>query len=129
MGAVLIKTNLEQANLVGCRIYGISAWDVHLQGAVQYNLVITLDNQPTITVDNLKIAQFIYLLLSYAEIREVIDTITCKVVLILGRFTPKRKAILDALRDALCQQNYSRITKSERISQIEGRSMSKPTSL
>ena len=106
MGAVLINTNLEQANLVDCRIYGISAWDVRLEGAIQYNLVITLDNQPTITVDNLKIAQFVYLLLNNAEIREVIDTITSKVVLILGRFTEERKPVLDALRDELRKRNY-----------------------
>jgi hypothetical protein len=37
----------------------------------------------------------------------VIDTITSKVVLILGRFTPERKAVLDALKDELRRQNYS----------------------
>src|SRR5690348_14880374 len=40
------------------------------------------------------------------KIREVIDTITSKVVLILGRFTPERKAVLDALRDELRHRNY-----------------------
>src|SRR5207248_5742801 len=54
-----------------------------------------------------KVAQFIYLLLNNKEIRDVIDTITSKVVLILGRFTHERKAILDALRDALRKQNYT----------------------
>lgn len=51
-------------------------------------------------------AQFIYLLLTNAEIREVIDTITSKAVLILGRFTPERKAILDALKEALRASGY-----------------------
>ena len=51
-------------------------------------------------------AQFIYLLLNNKKIREVIDTITSKVVLILGRFTPERKAVLDALRDTLRERNY-----------------------
>jgi hypothetical protein len=58
------------------------------------------------TVDNLKVAQFIYLLLNNEEIREVIDTIISKVVLILGRFTSERKALLDAIRDELRRQNY-----------------------
>jgi hypothetical protein len=49
------------------------------------------------------------LLLNNAEIRDVIDTITSKVVLILGRFTPERKVILDALRNALREYNYSPI--------------------
>lgn len=47
-----------------------------------------------------------YLLLNNAKIREVIDTITSKVVLILGRFTPARKRTLDVLRDALRARNY-----------------------
>jgi len=53
------------------------------------------------TVDNLEVAQFIYLLLSNPKIREIIDTITSRVVLILGRFTEERKAVLDALRNEL----------------------------
>jgi uncharacterized protein YjbI with pentapeptide repeats len=106
----LIKTNFSHANLSNCSIYGIAAWDIQLdEQTVQKNLIITPPDQPVITVDNLKVAQFIYLLLSNKEIREVIDTITSKVVLILGRFTPERKAILDALREALRARNYSPI--------------------
>jgi hypothetical protein len=72
-----------------------------LDGVIQADLIITRKNQPEITVDNLEIAQFIYLLLNNERIRHVIDTITTKVVLILGRFTPERKAVLDALREEL----------------------------
>jgi hypothetical protein len=36
-------------------------------------------------------------LLNNQEIRDVIDTITSKAVLILGRFTPERKEVLDGL--------------------------------
>jgi hypothetical protein len=39
-------------------------------------------------------------------IRDVIDTITAKVVLILGRFTDERKVVLDALRDELRKRDY-----------------------
>src|SRR5215471_12101124 len=52
------------------------------------------------------VAQFIYLLLNNEEIRTVIDTITSKVVLILGRFTSDRKAVLDAIREELRRRNY-----------------------
>ena len=45
-------------------------------------------------------------MLNNAEIRDVIDTIAKKAVLILGRFTPERKVVLDALREALRKQNY-----------------------
>ena len=102
----LVETNLNGAILRNCLVYGISAWEVYLQGATQYNLVITPPEQPTITVDNLEVAQFIYLLLNNPKIRDVIDTIAKKAVLILGRFTPERKAILDALREALRAQGY-----------------------
>ena len=106
MYANLIETNCENANFTDCRIYGISAWNLKLQGAVQSDLIITLDNEPTITVDNLEVAQFIYLLLNNEKIREVIDTISRKVVLILGRFTPERKATLDAIRNELRNHDY-----------------------
>ena len=105
--ALLVQTNLSGANLTGCSIYGISVWKVLLEGAVQNNLVITPPLEPTITVDQLEVAQFIYLLLNNAKIRDVIDTIAKKVVLILGRFTPERKAVLDALRSELRKHNYS----------------------
>jgi hypothetical protein len=104
--AHLVEATLTDANLDGCRIYGISAWELKVANMTQKNLVITPRGRPIITVDNLEVAQFIYLLLNNAKVRSVIDTITTKVVLILGRFTPTRKAILDAIRDALRESNY-----------------------
>jgi hypothetical protein len=100
-GAVLIRTNCEGANLTGCRVYGITVWDVNLREAKQKDLIITPRGEPEITVDNVEVAQFIYLLLHNEKVSEVIETVTSKAVLILGRFTPERKAVLDALREAL----------------------------
>jgi uncharacterized protein YjbI with pentapeptide repeats len=102
----LVRTNFERANLTGCGVYGVSAWDVRLTGATQSNLIITPDNMPLIQVDNLEVAQFIYLLLNNERIRHVIDTITSKVVLILGRFTDERKRVLNAIRAELRKRNY-----------------------
>lgn len=102
----MVQTQFERANLTGCKIYGISAWNINVTGARQADLVITPADEPMITVDNLEVAQFIYLLLHNEKVREVIDTVTSKAVLILGRFTPKRKAVLDAIREALRQRNY-----------------------
>src|SRR5439155_3710360 len=93
-------------NLTNCSIHGISAWNVQLKEAIQSSLIITRPEESVITVDNLEVAQFIYLLLNNKKIREVIDTITSKVVLILGRFTPERKVILDALKNELRKKNY-----------------------
>jgi hypothetical protein len=102
----LVETNFTEANLTGCSVYGVSAWNVTLSGAQQSDLVITQRVEPVITVDNLEVAQFIYLLLHNEKIREAIDTITSKAVLILGRFTSERKAMLDAIQDELRRQNY-----------------------
>jgi hypothetical protein len=87
-------------------IYGVSAWGLKLDGAKQENLIITRENEPEITVDNIEVAQFVYLMLNTQKVRDVIDTITSKAVLILGRFTDKRKAVLDALREELRKRNY-----------------------
>ena len=69
-------------------------------------MIITYENEPEITVDNIEVAQFIYLMLNNRKVRNVIDTITSKAVLILGRFTDERKAVLDALREELRKRNY-----------------------
>jgi hypothetical protein len=97
----LIETDLTGATLTGCSIYGISAWKLKLEGAKQQNLNVSSYDEPAIMVDNLEVAQFIYLLLNNEKIRDVIDTIGEKGVLILGRFTKERKAVLDAIRDQL----------------------------
>ncbi len=78
--ARLVQTTLEGANLTGRQIYGISVWIIYLAGARQADMVIT----------------------PFGEI----DTIISKAVLILGRFTPERKAVLDAIRDELRRRNY-----------------------
>jgi uncharacterized protein YjbI with pentapeptide repeats len=105
--AQLIGTDLCDATLTGSSIYGVSVWAIEVNGRTkQQNLIITPRNEPVITVDNIRVAQFIYLLLNNQEIRDAIDTVGRKLVLILGRFTPERKRLLDALRDELRRRNY-----------------------
>ena len=112
-----VDVDFTNADLTGCYIYGISAWGLKLAGAKQQNLILTEKSgipkwlgtpvAPEITIDNIEVAQFIYLLLNNERIRQVIDTITSKAVfLILGRFTKDRKAVLDALRDKLRKRDY-----------------------
>jgi uncharacterized protein YjbI with pentapeptide repeats len=96
--AVLVKTELGGANLSGARVYGASVWDLKLDDkTIQSNLVITPTGSAEVTVDNLEVAQFVYLVLNNPKIREVINTIGRKGVLILGRFT-ERKHVLEAIR-------------------------------
>jgi uncharacterized protein YjbI with pentapeptide repeats len=100
--ARMIGTVLNGANLTNALVYGVSVWDLQTDADTrQQDLLLTPPDQPKVTTDNLKIAQFIYLLLRNPEIRNVIDTLTAKVVLILGSFTPERKGVLDALRISL----------------------------
>ena len=106
-GALLLQTNLVDATLTDCRIYGISAWGVQLdERTKQQNLIITPEDEPEVTIDDLKVAQFVYLLLHNENIRDVIDTVGKKGVLLLGRFTEGRIAVLDRLRDELRKRGY-----------------------
>jgi Pentapeptide repeats (8 copies) len=104
--AILLETELSGADLTSCRIYGVSAWNLKLEKTKQQDLVITRRDEPEITVDNVEVAQFIYLMLINQKVRDVIDSVTSKAVLILGRFTDERKAVLDALREELRRRNY-----------------------
>ena len=106
-GAQLVETNLVDATLTGCRVYGISAWNVKLsKDTKQQDLVITDRGEPDVTVDNIEVAQFVYLLLRNEKIREVIDTVARKGVLLLGRFTEGRIVVLERLRDELRKRGY-----------------------
>ena len=123
--ARFVDVNLQGAKLQNCFIYGVSVWNIVGTPEEQSNLIITPrrvreDDQAAseerlarraevITVDDLEVAQFINLLLHNEKIRNVIDTITSKVVLILGRFTKERKVVLDALRNELRLNNLTPI--------------------
>jgi len=98
---------VDKAKASGSRIYGVNVWDLRGDFEEQKDLVITPEASPSqITVDNIKVAQFIYLILNNEAIRDVINTLTSKSVLILGRFSiPERKGILDALRNKLREYN------------------------
>lgn len=106
-GAILNHTNLKQANLTDCSIHGISAWGLELQGARQSNLHINHPDEPLITVEHIEMAQFIYLLRNSKKLRDIIDQISLKLVLILGRFSPQRKAVLDGIKEELKKYNYT----------------------
>jgi hypothetical protein len=88
--------------LINCRVFGTSTWGVRTNANTkQSNLIISHEGESLITVDNIEVAQFIYMLLNNEKVRDVIDTLGMKGVLIIGRFTEERKAILHAIRDEL----------------------------
>jgi uncharacterized protein YjbI with pentapeptide repeats len=105
--ARLVETNLVDAILTGCWVYGISAWNVKLnERTKQKGLIITPSWEPAVSVDDLEVAQFVYLLLHNEKIRRVIDTVGKKGVLLLGRFTEGRIEVLERLRDELRKRGY-----------------------
>jgi hypothetical protein len=107
VAATFVECDFTGVNLSGCRVYGTSVWKVKMLDALQTDLCITPKDEPTVQVDNLAMAQFIYLLLNNANIREVLDNITAKVVLILGRFSTGRKPVLERLRLELRRRGFS----------------------
>jgi uncharacterized protein YjbI with pentapeptide repeats len=105
--AQIVEANFSGADISDCSIYGMAAWGLELDNAKQANLRITPPGQGHLSVDNLEMAQFIYLLLTNKKIRTVIDSIVSKVVLVLGRFTAPRKSVLDRIRDELRRLGYA----------------------
>jgi len=106
-GVQLARTNLTRAHLRECTVYGLSAWDVKLDGADQGDLLVhyqELVGQQRIerqaTVDGIDVASFMYLTLNNANIARIMNATTSKWVLLLGRFQV-HKEVLDELAKAL----------------------------
>ena len=104
--ASLVEVSVQGTNFTGARIYGVAAWDMTGEPASQKDLIISKRTEGAITTDELEVAQFLYLMYNNKKIRNVLNTIQAKSVLILGRFTPpERKAVLDGLREKLREKN------------------------
>jgi len=105
-GAVLVATNLEGANLSGARVFGIATWGARLERATQRDLVITPKDEPTITIDDLGLAQMLCALLGNEQAGMTMGALVADVALILGRFKGGRKVALEAIRAALRAHGY-----------------------
>lgn len=105
-GIRLIEANVQDCTIEGCRVYGVSAWNIKGIPKQQQNLIITSKSEIELSVDDLEVAQFVYLLLNNEKIRNVIDTVAKKGVLILGRFTQKRLDVLKVVSDNLRKFGY-----------------------
>ena len=105
--ALLVETKLVNAVLNGCRVYGISAWNVKLsEGTKQQDLVITPPDEPgsqSMTLKSLNSSTS-----SSATRKSAASSIRSveKGVLLLGRFTEGRIAVLERLRDELRKRGY-----------------------
>jgi len=101
------EADLEGAKLSGSEVYGAGIWGIKGEPAAQSGLVIqpTFESPP-ITVDDLDTAQFLFVLLDNLRIADVIDAASSRIVLILGRFTPARKRVLDKIKQRLLERNF-----------------------
>lgn len=107
MNSSLVKANLIDANIYKCKVYGCSTWDIkRSDNTMMRDLIISTDDQPLMTVDDIEVAQFIYMILNNKKIKNVIDTMRTKAVLILGSFEDKSKAVLEIIKDVIRSHNY-----------------------
>ncbi len=104
----LVGANVEGAILRQAEVYGASAWNLRGEPADQTGLVLRADSKPgtvTTTVDDVDTAQLLFLLRENAKIADVIETASRRTVLLLGRFKPSYKKVLDALKAHLLRRN------------------------
>lgn len=107
--ASMVKTNMRGANLTDVHVFGISAWDVETDANTRQDLIVGIDANELdapLRAPDLSTAQLLALMLDTAGVRTVIDTVTSKLVLVLGSFSPAEKVVLDALRLSLQSHGY-----------------------
>lgn len=107
--ANLNEADLTDARIENCSVFGVSVWNARLGNALQRNLLLgrnSNDKEPPIEVDNIQTAVLLNILLTSGGVRDLIDVVTSKVVLLLGRFTAESKAVLEGIQEALSRRGY-----------------------
>jgi hypothetical protein len=126
-GATFINCSLNRVNLVGASfcvkeitetvVYGIAAWDMKTCDEMKqsrlviektYELYSDLIQRQTIPimVDDIELAQFIYYLSDHKKMRDVLNILNDKGVLLLGRFKDGGLERLYSIRDWLQSKGY-----------------------
>ncbi|UOY00188.1 pentapeptide repeat-containing protein [Blastococcus sp. PRF04-17] len=105
--ASLVKCRLEGARLVDVQVYGASTWAVTTDESTEQDLVVVRNRRTApLRTNDLHTAQLLALMLDGSGVRQVLDTVTSKLVLLLGSFAPAEKSVLDALRADLQRLGY-----------------------
>jgi uncharacterized protein YjbI with pentapeptide repeats len=126
-GATIVNCNLNRVNLVGASfdvaeiretvVYGIAAWDLKTTDDMKqsklvvertYSLYTELiaQGQLPLTVDDIELAQFVYYLTNHRKMRDAINILSDKGVLLLGRFSGGGLERLDTIREHLRKKGY-----------------------
>ena len=110
---ILVDADFSGADLTGCAIYGVSAWNTRLDGAIQSHLALARSPalahagpESALTVDHLEAAQLLHLLSQNAYTPAVHSALSRHIVLIFGRFPPERQQTLQVIRHDLWERNY-----------------------
>ncbi len=114
--ASLVYCDFFKGSISDSSVYGANVWNINISETKQSNLIVEAYSEVSekerygvVTVDDIELAQFINLILNNNKVANVFNTMSSKIVLILGRFTTERKAILDLMRTELRNRNYSPI--------------------
>jgi hypothetical protein len=99
--SAFVRTNVEGTDPGFSTVYGISVWGIKGSPACETDLLVTPPEEPALRTDGLGLAQLIYFLIQDEHARDLIDTVTNRLVLVLGNFKDDRKAVLVAVRSAL----------------------------
>ena len=126
-GATFVNCNLNRVNLVGASfcvneitetvVYGITAWDLVTSDEMKqsrlviektYDLYSDLIQQGKIPmmVDDIELAQFVYYLNDHKKMRDTLNILNDKGVLLLGRFKDGGLERLYSIREWLQSRGY-----------------------
>jgi hypothetical protein len=84
--STLVRSTVSDCVLRGARVYGMSTWDLKGEPKDQTGLIVNWSDQPPIEVDEIEVAQLVHLLIRHEKLRDVLNTIMKRGVLILGPF-------------------------------------------
>jgi uncharacterized protein YjbI with pentapeptide repeats len=114
-GALLIRTDLSGARLRWTRTYGASVWEIVTDDKTEQRRlpIDPLDDseEPMLLVDDIEVAQFLYLLRDHKRLGKIINALTRRLVLLLGPFKDggleRLRAVAEGLKSTeLYEQKY-----------------------
>ncbi len=109
-GASWSDADIGDVVVARSEIYGMSLWGTHGEVADARELSLTKPGETTaLEIDGLHIAVFVVSLLDGNGVRELVDGLSSTLVLILGRFSPEHKKVLDEVRSGLRALGYTAI--------------------
>ena len=109
-GAIWSDADIDGVAVNRSEIYGISLWGTRGEPALARELSLTKPGEPSgLEIDALHMAVFVASLMEGNGVRELVDGLSSTLVLVLGRFSPEHKPVLDAIRARLRELGYTAV--------------------